>query len=471
MTRLEAVRRWASLLACLVLTVSILAIPRAAHAATPIVGAGSTWSQIAVDQWRADVARYGVSVNYIGNGSSQGRAWFAGGQSDFAVSEIPYEGDESKPSRPFVYLPIVAGGTSLMYNLGGTNGQQIKDLNLSSSTAVGIFTGAITRWNDAAIVKENPKLKDLLPDAAIVPVVRSDGSGTSAQFSKYLSTMQRSAWSRFSKEDHVSYWPNFPGSVSQQGSDGVANFVANGSTGTNSITYVERGYATTRGFPVANLLNASGRYTQSEARNVAIALEHASFFKDGTQNLQGVYRAPESDAYAMSSYSYMIAPTKGFDPGKGETLGKFIIYFACQGQKQAESLGYSPLPVNLVENAFDAVRLIPGAPEPPSVDECGTKALAEDVLTDDPTSETTTDPTSTDTSEGPKIRGEKGGADTPAAELAAATDPTITSVTDPAVVLAAAQESKSPPLGPSLLAGAALLSVVFGPLLLKRRGH
>ena len=82
-----------------------------------IIGAGSTWSQIAIDQWRSDVNRLGLSVNYQGVGSTQGRALFAGGTIDFGVSEIPYQPEDAKPHRGFSYLPIVAGGTSFMYNL------------------------------------------------------------------------------------------------------------------------------------------------------------------------------------------------------------------------------------------------------------------------------------------------------------------------------------------------------------------
>ena len=137
-----------------------MANPAAVRAEAPVDGAGSTWSQIAVDQWRADVARQGLVVNYQGVGSTAGRVAYYQAQVDFAVSEIPFQSaqydrqgnllaDETQlaASRPYAYLPIVAGGTAFMYNIKA-NGQRITDLRLSPETAAKIFTGQITMWND-----------------------------------------------------------------------------------------------------------------------------------------------------------------------------------------------------------------------------------------------------------------------------------------------------------------------------------
>ena len=109
----------------------VLGSPSIASADGPtILGAGSTWSQVAIMQWQADVHRIGLSVNYQGVGSTQGRALFAGGTVDFGVSEIPYQPEDNKPKRNFAYLPIVAGATSMMYNLKTPSGQQIRSLTL-----------------------------------------------------------------------------------------------------------------------------------------------------------------------------------------------------------------------------------------------------------------------------------------------------------------------------------------------------
>jgi phosphate ABC transporter phosphate-binding protein len=318
-------------------------------------------------------------VNYQGVGSSAGRQFYIIRQVDFAVSEIPFQPDELQKlrsaHRSFQYLPIVAGGTSVMYNLHDATGHRITNLKLDSATLAGVFTGRITRWNDPKITSQNRGTA--FPDTAIVPVIRSDGSGTSAQFSAYFATMQHTIWAAFAQRAGIpptstSYWPEFPGSVSQRGSDGVANYVANTSTGNGSIGYVEAGYALQRGFPVVAVRNAAGNYSLPTAGNVAIALTHAMFNADRTQNLSKVYTAHEASAYPISSYSYMITPTTSADisPTKGLVLGKFILYFACGGQQEAQRLGYSPLPRNLVLGDFAAVRHIPGAPSPPPLSRC-----------------------------------------------------------------------------------------------------
>lgn len=352
----------------------------AAHAqdGPTVTGAGSTWSQIAIDQWRSDVAKFGLGVNYQGVGSSAGRQFFVIGQVDFAGSEIPFEPDEleklKSAGRSFQYLPVVAGGTSLMYNLNDASGNRITNLKLSARTAGGIFTGRIKNWNDAEIAGDNGGKS--LPNKPIIPVLRSDGSGTSAQFSAYLMKAASQDWSAFAAAKGIdpnsgtSFWPEFSGSVSQKGSDGVSNYVANVSTGQGAIGYVEAGYALQRGFPVASMKNQSGAYTQPTAHNTAMALTKAVLNPDRTQNLDGVYTMSDPTAYPISSYSYMITQTTGFDEAKGQVLGKFILYFACEGQQKAEVLGYSPLPPNLVQMVFDAVSAIPGAPKPPAMSEC-----------------------------------------------------------------------------------------------------
>jgi ABC-type phosphate transport system substrate-binding protein len=157
----------------------------AAESYVPISGAGSTWSQNAIEQWRKNVNQYGLRVNYAGTGSSDGRNQFRNGTVDFAVSEIPFGLKDAgvvdePPSRKYAYMPIVAGGTALMYNLT-IGGKRVNSLRLSGETVTKIFTGVITSWADPQIKRENPGL--VLPARKIVPVVRSDGSGTTAQFS------------------------------------------------------------------------------------------------------------------------------------------------------------------------------------------------------------------------------------------------------------------------------------------------
>ena len=375
--------------AALALALALLAVP--ARASGPAVsGAGSTWVQIALDQWRADFAQQGYTINYQGVGSSTGRAFYIANQVDFAASEIPFYPSElqqlQQEHKSFQYMPDVAGGTSLMYNLHAPDGTRITSLRLDARTAGGIFTGAITKWQDPAIAALNPGLA--ISETDILPVIRSDGSGTSAQFSLYLASQAPSVWDPFAAANGCaapcSVWPPFAGSTQQSGSDGVANFVANDAIGAGSVGYVEAGYAFGRAFPIAHLHNASGNFSPSAnspvvfSQDVATALRHATLNADLTQNLSAVYVAPEANAYPMSSYSYLITQTTGFDPAKGQVLGRWILYIACAGQREATPLGYSPMPANLVAADFAAEQRIPGAPPPPPLDaaDCPNPTLA-----------------------------------------------------------------------------------------------
>ncbi|HTG46303.1 MAG TPA: phosphate ABC transporter substrate-binding protein PstS [Actinomycetota bacterium] len=342
-----------------------------------ILGAGSTWSQIAIDQWRADVYRFGLQVNYQGVGSTTGRQFFAAGTVDFAASEIPFQVPPDPPvQRSYVYLPDVAGGTSMMYNLTAPSGQQIRDLRLTPPTIAAIFTGKITNWSDHRIEADYGKP---LPNLPIKVLVRSDGSGTSAQFSAFINAVDGSAWRAFlsgchqAYQPYTSFWPyGQPGclqsGIGQRGSDGIANYIANPGLGNGAIGYLEAAYAVSRNFPVVAVKNHSGNFTLPTAANVAIALQHAKLHSDSTQDLSDVYSAPERWAYPISSYSYLIVPTdSSISTDKGSVLGQFILYLACTGQQAAARLGYSPMPKELVQFAFDAEQKIPGAPAPPTL--------------------------------------------------------------------------------------------------------
>ncbi|MFF4295505.1 phosphate ABC transporter substrate-binding protein PstS [Streptomyces vinaceus] len=353
------------------------AAPAVAESYVPVSGAGSTWSQNALDQWRANVKQYGMTVNYSGTGSSDGRNQFRNGTVDFAVSEIPYGIKDSgvvdpAPSRKFSYMPIVAGGTAFMYNLKIGN-RRVTNLRLSGEVVAKIFTGVITTWNDPAIKADNPALASALPARKIVPVVRSDGSGTTAQLTNWLAKQHGGLWDAYcakaGRSTPCGQTSNYPvvggrGFVGQSGSNGVSGYVAQeGNVGT--ITYVEYSYAVaTTGFPVAKVLNESGYYTEPTAQNVAVSLTNAKIGADLTQQLEGVYGdRTDHRNYPLSSYSYMIIPTAqeaNFNPQKGKALGAFAYYFLCEGQRSVDRLGYSPLPVNLVQAGLEQVRRIPG---------------------------------------------------------------------------------------------------------------
>jgi phosphate transport system substrate-binding protein len=166
---------------------------------------------------------------------------------------------------------------------------------------------------------------------------------------------------------------NFPvvsnsGFTAQAQSLGVAGYVAQDHN-EGTITYVEYSYARNASRPVAKVLNKKGYYVEPTAENVAVGLLAAKINTTPsspdylTQILDGVYDNADARAYPLSSYSYMVVPTEAsgsFTEDKGKTLGAFAYYFLCEGQQKADSLGYSPLPKNLVQAGFDQIRRIPG---------------------------------------------------------------------------------------------------------------
>jgi phosphate ABC transporter phosphate-binding protein len=364
----------------------------------PVSGAGSTWSANALQQWIRNVFdNYRWKVTFDDSGSSAGRQLFGQGTVDFAVSEIPYalSGSDSadpRPSRQFAYMPIVAGGTSFMYNLV-IGGKRVTNLRLSGDNVAKIFTGVITKWNDPAIAADNPKLA--LPGTPIVPVVRSDGSGTTAQFTSWMRSQYTSTWNAYcakagrSNCGITSNYPTVAGSsfVAQSGSNGVAGYTAQ-TQSAGAITYVEYSYALNSGFPVAKILNSAGYYTEPTASNVAVALLSSVINEDAaspdylTQQLKSVYTSADPRTYPLSSYSYMIIPTalqNGFTEDKGLTLADFASYFLCEGQQQAEVLGYSPLPINLAQAGLKQVQKIPGGnPKNKDVSGCNNPTFAAD---------------------------------------------------------------------------------------------
>ena len=344
-----------------------------------ITGSGSTWSKNALDQWVQDVRRNGMTVSYSGVGSSAGRRQFADGQNDFGVSEIPFQGTDrgqpdSSPNREYAYMPIVAGGTSFMYQLR-IGGQLYRGLRLSGETIAKIFAGQIRNWNDPAIRADNNGRA--FPDKPIVPIVRADGSGTTAQFTRWLAMEHGDIWRGYCGCDDplTSYYPvnkdKVPLMTSQSGSDRVAGSVA-AAAGDGAIAYVEYSYARARNFPVAKVLNRGGYYVEPTHYAVAVALTQAQINDNPNdqnylqQVLDGVYRYNDPRTYPLSSYSYAIIPVVGkgdqrITEGKGRTMSDFMYYFLCQGQTSMPALGYSPLPANLVRAGFNQVKRIPHA--------------------------------------------------------------------------------------------------------------
>lgn len=388
MTRRTLLRRiWAAaaapaaLLSVLTATLALAPTPAGADSYVPVSGAGSTWSANAISAWVADVKQYGMRINYAATGSTDGRQQFLQGTVDFAASDIPFQThpqDGSAPEQPkpgsYAYIPVTAGGTTFMYNLI-INGHRVTNLRLSGQNIAKIFTGQIVNWSDPAIKADNPLLA--LPNRPIIPVVRSDGSGSTAQFTMWMINQYPQIWNAYcNRTGHAgecgstSFYPTIPGMIAQNGDLGVASYVSQ-NFADGAIGYVEYSYALNARFPVAKMLNAAHYYTEPTPQNVAVSLLKAQVDTTDTdpslyltQKLDQVYSDNDPRTYPLSSYSYMIIPLQvngSFSTEKGKTLAAFTYFAMCQGQQEMGSLGYSPMPINLVQDSFNQITRIPGA--------------------------------------------------------------------------------------------------------------
>ena len=197
-------RAWSAVIAAGAMCAGLLAVPTghvSADAYQRISGEGSSWAANAIDAMRVNVRQFGMTVDYNPSGSTAGRKNFLNGTVDFAASDIPFQfhpEDGSAPENPaagsYAYMPVVAGGTAFMYNLI-INGKRVTNLRLSGENVTKIFTGVITLWNDPAIKADNPGL--ILPAKKVVPVVRSDGSGSTAQFTKWMIARHSALWQTY----------------------------------------------------------------------------------------------------------------------------------------------------------------------------------------------------------------------------------------------------------------------------------
>jgi phosphate transport system substrate-binding protein len=364
-----------------------IAAPLPADAATyvAISGSGSSWSAVALDQWQQDLRPNGLVVNYNPDGSAAGRQDYMANQDDFAGSDPPFRNGHDQlggtgaehPIQGYSYIPDTAGGTAFMYHIE-VAGHLITNLRLSGETIMKIFTGAITNWDDKAITKDYGAQ---LPNLPITPVIRSDGSGATFFFTRWMSHVFPSQWNSFCKKVHPSvhlpcgqteFYPLFPGAKSQNGSNNVATYIT-ASYGNGAIGYDEYAYALNSHYPVVKVLNPAGYYVLPTASNVAVALTKAVINEDSRspeflqQDLDSVYTFTDPRSYPLSSYSYLIVPRAGtheptnFTQAKGKSLSTFIDYFLCGGQREVAALGYSPLPLNLVQGGLLQSSKIPGA--------------------------------------------------------------------------------------------------------------
>jgi phosphate transport system substrate-binding protein len=227
----------------------------------------------------------------------------------------------------------------LAYNL-----PEVKELKLSRAAYVGIFLGKVTQWDDPLIAKANPGVK--LPSTKINAVVRADSSGTTYVFTKHLSAISQD----FAKSPGNDKMPAWPVGTRSKGNEGVT---ASLKTTPGSIGYVEYGYAKSQNLPTALLANKSGAFVAATTASGQAALASAKL----PENLIAWNPDPAgADAYPIVTYTWVMLYKKYPDKKKLEVLKDLFRFAATDGQKEAEALGYIPLPAPVSERVVVALQ-------------------------------------------------------------------------------------------------------------------
>ena len=315
---------------------AVVSLATAAQAETLVNGAGATFPYPLYAKWFSEYAKVNSAVkfNYQSIGSGGGIKQITARTVDFGASDKALSDAELKAAPgELLHIPTVMGAVVVTYNIPGVT----KGLRLTPETLSNIYLGKITKWNDPKLTKDNPKV--VLPNAPIVVVHRTDGSGTTSIFTNYLSKVSPE-WQKAVGTGTSVRWPVGLGG---KGNEGVAGQIKNTKY---SIGYVELAYATENKLAFADLKNKAGQFvTPSIASTSAAAAGAAkSMPKDYRVDL---VNQPGKNAYPIAGFTWLLVYKNQADKIKGKALVDFLRWELAKGQKMAPALLYAPLPANV----------------------------------------------------------------------------------------------------------------------------
>ena len=301
-----------------------------------ITGAGSTFVYPVLSAWAADYQKQsGTSVNYQSIGSGGGISQVEAGTVDFGATDQPLKSNELAKNN-LAQFPIVVGGIVPVVNIPGIDAGKLK---LTGPILADIYQGKIKNWNDPAIVKVNPGVA--LPNAAIAAVHRSDGSGTTFNFTHYLSQVSPT-WKSGPGEGKTVAWV---GGVGGKGNEGVAGYVKQLP---NSLGYVEYAYVVQNKMAYALLQNSAGNFIAPSAEAFGAAAGTADW-KNAQDFSLVMTNAPGAEAYPIAASTFILLPKQPKDKAKSDAAIAFFKYALEKGGSQANKLDYVPLPADLVQ--------------------------------------------------------------------------------------------------------------------------
>jgi phosphate transport system substrate-binding protein len=297
------------------------------------------YQQVAIDAFTK--GHDGVKINYGAGGSGKGRQDFADQVTDFGCTDAPFSEDAAKKAKggDFVYVPILLGAITVSYNVAG-----VDKLQLSADTLAKIFQRDIKNWNDPAIAADNPGVT--LPDLAIAVAHRSDGSGTTDQFTKFIDAAATSGTWHLKSGSTVEWAPDTQGG---DGNNGVAQLVKN----TNgAIGYVDLPDAKKAGLKFAAIKNQAGKFVMPSAQSAQAAGDGIDVKDDLT--FMSV-NAKGDASYPITAPSWCTAYVKQSDKTKGAALKQYFKYLVTDGQGKLTDLNFAPLPKALQDKAVAQV--------------------------------------------------------------------------------------------------------------------
>lgn len=309
-------------------------------------GSGASFPAPVYSRWFREFSTKNpdVRVNYQSTGSGAGIKAFIAGQTDFGASDAAMTDDEIKEAGGnVVLLPVTAGHIVIAYNL-----PDVPALKLSREAYVAIFLGEIKKWNDAKIAQTNPGVK--LPDLAITPVHRSDGSGTTFVFTQHLSAVSEK-WKAGPGTGKSVTWPS-KAAIGGAKNDGVAALIQRTP---GAVGYIEYVFAATSKQPVAHLENKARKFVAPTLEAATAALAKVELPAD----LRAWVTDPEGDdAYPIATYTWILAKKKYGDKAKADAVKKLLEWCLDEGQTLSASLHYIALPPEVVKKVSAAVATI-----------------------------------------------------------------------------------------------------------------
>jgi phosphate transport system substrate-binding protein len=316
--------------------------------AETINAAGATFPAVIYQKWFQEFHKLhpDVQINYQSLGSGAGIQQLTQGTVDFGASDMPMTNEQlSKITKVKVlHFPTVLGGLVPTYNVPGVTAI----LNFTPESLAGIYLGKITKWNDAALKKDNPGVN--FPDAEIQVVHRSDGSGTTFVWTDYLSKISPEWKSKVGAGTSVA-WPTGLGG---KGNEGVAGTVKQTA---NSIGYVELIYAAQNKMAYGAIRNSAGTFVRADFDSVSEAAAGAA--KNMPDDFRvSITNAPGKKAYPVSSFTWLLIPNKFDNATKKNAIQSFLKWMLADGQKFAAGLDYASLPQPVVAKEEKQIGLI-----------------------------------------------------------------------------------------------------------------